>query len=391
MSLIKINTFILVIYLYITSISLLLAPVMNVFVAKNILLIGLIIFTIFVNNLRITRKIVIFYVLLILFITINMLTVSYKDFVFADGVNLILYSFTPIYLLSQRIVSFTYFKGIWLKLAIFFTYSLPIYYIYRQNGLISYYDIGFLSHLNILIILYSLLVIKKRRNIVMILYLITNVFVLAILGSRMVLVATVFTSLCTYFLLANKRSIKFYINTIIFFGLGLLISQNLISILIYINDTISSYGLRSRNLSMFIAQLSGSYDDFEMFLSGRDSIYPVVIEYLLEKGVFPSGFGVARNLTNGAYYHSHNFLMELMLIFGLFGFILILGVFGKKLITLFKARYNQENSIMFNLLGVLMVSFLMRSLTGTHFVTDVIFLFCLGVILSIKNSELIKR
>ncbi len=149
---------------------------------------------------------------------------------------------------------------------------------------------------------------------------------------------------------------------------------------------IARFGIRSRNLNLFISQLSGK--DTSEFLSGRDSIYPVVLEYLRGNGAFPSGFGVARKLTNGLYYHSHNFFLEMILILGFLGFAILIGCFFIKMQVLFKNRKHKNNKMMLEFIVILLSSFVVRSLTGTYFVTDVVFLTFLGIMLSIDNKGL---
>ncbi len=93
-----------------------------------------------------------------------MLVVSYKNYVFADGLNLVMYSFLPIYLLGQNLICYKEFRDIWMKMASLFTMLLPVFYLFRQSGYISYFDIGFLAHLNILIIVYHILSSNKNKN-----------------------------------------------------------------------------------------------------------------------------------------------------------------------------------------------------------------------------------
>ncbi|KRG09604.1 hypothetical protein ACA29_22955 [Lederbergia galactosidilytica] len=60
-------------------------------------------------------------------------------------------------------------------------------------------------------------------------FLIVNVLVSIVLGSRMVLVASIFTSICTFILISNKKSIKFYITTFLIGG-GLSVGEPYISV-----------------------------------------------------------------------------------------------------------------------------------------------------------------
>jgi len=138
---------------------------------------------------------------------------------------------------------------------------------------------------------------------------------------------------------------------------------------------------------LFITQLSGKSEN-AVISSGRDDIYPVIFKYIKEENVFfPSGFGVARNLTDGAYYHAHNFFLEFILIFGLLGFSLFIVFFSVKVLAMRKWRKNVEDQIKFDFLLILSISFILRSLMGTHFIKDVIFLVCLGIILSVNIKK----
>ncbi|OZU88242.1 hypothetical protein CIL03_11345 [Virgibacillus indicus] len=385
---IKYNSLVLVIYIYFTSISLLLAPFINDYFFKSTFLICLIIATLLLNKFKFTRKIIFFYGILTIFICLNLLFVSHKSYVIADGVNLLVYSFIPVYLIGQKVISFTLVKKNWIRFSVLFTFLLPIFYLYRQNGYISYYEIGFLSHLNILILVIHL-VEQKRKSIKMIIFLVINVLILAILGSRMVLVASIITSVFTFILLSNKKSFTFYLKSFLMSALVLGIVFNLREILLYINNSISKVGINSRNLSLFISQLEGRIDESTL-LSGRDDIYPIIIKYLGENGTFPSGFGIARKLTNGIYYHSHNFLLEMTLIFGITGLIILVSVFLYKIFILIISRKIGENQIMLRFLLILFISFILRSITGTYFATDLILLVCLGIIVSI-NTPGIKK
>lgn len=381
----KFNSFILVIYIYFTSLILLMTPFVNEFLFKNLFLVALIIITILVNKFKVTWKILFFYTFLSVFVFLNLLLTEYVRYVFTDGISLILFSFIPLYLIGQKLVLLSDIKKMWFRFSILMTVLIPIFYIYRQNGYITYYDIGFFAHLNLLIQIYTFVESKYKRNITLIFIIIINILVLLILGSRMVLIASMVTSIFTFIILSNKKSIKFYFISLVIGTVSIFIINNLMEIMISINNLISGFGLRSRNLNLFISQLEGRLADTAV-LSGRDNIYPIVIQFINENGIFPSGFGVVRKLTNGDYYHSHNFFLEMILIFGFTGVLIFLGLFIYKIILLIIKRYSQENPIILTLLPVLLVSFIIRSLTGTFFITDVIFLVCLGIIVSINTK-----
>jgi len=227
--------------------------------------------------------------------------------------------------------------------------------------------------------------IQKNIKATTIIFLIINLGVAAILGSRMVFVSSVLTAVLIFIIFARKN-IKFYINLFLMSLLAVVVSYNLLNILTFMNETLGKIGIKSRNLYMFINQVKGGFEN-SIVLSGRENIYPVISEYLKENTIFPSGFGVARKLTNEVYYHAHNFLLEIILIFGIIGCLVILVAALLKLKVLIKNIDFSENRIMLHILTVLLISFFFRSLTGTYFMTDGIFLFCLGIFVSVSNKE----
>lgn len=346
----------------------------------------------FINKFRLSKQLIYFYIIIMIILTINLLGSLNKNYVFVDGASFIIYSFIPIYLITQNLVSFHLFKSIWLKMAVIFTLLLPVFYLFRKNGIISYYDIGFLAHINLLILTYYIFDRDSRYKMKrIVVYALANLFILTVFGSRMVLITTLLTIVITFFLVSDKKNIRFYINISGVFILSLLFTKNIENILAKLNVTLADYGIRSRNLSLFLSQLNEK-NDSTLYLSGRDDIYPIVIEYLRANLFFPSGLGITRTITNNNYYHSHNFFLEILLIFGLFGSLVLISVYFYKFGYLYKYKDYLENRTKLYLLTILSVSFLFRSLTGTYFITDVIFLFCLGTIMSINSrGNMIKR
>jgi O-Antigen ligase len=386
----KINSILLNFYLYLNAISLLFSPLINDFIIKNTMLFMMIGTCLLLNKFKFNMFFLVYITSLVTYVLLNALLVSEKGYALADGYNLILYSFIPVYLFSQSLLKIETLLYYWYKFSLGFTFLIPIYYLLRIKGYISYYDLGLVAHLNIIIQSYNIFSSATHRKLPKYLLLFLNLVVVGVLGSRLVFLSSVLSIFLIYFLFVKKKSFKFFFSVISLTSISLIIYLNLIKILIFINSTINEMGLNSRNLTMFIAQLQGRYDDTTI-VSGRDNIYPVILEYLKDHWFFPSGFGVARKLTNGAYYHSHNFILELLLIFGGMGLILfILGIIHRIYIVM-SYDVNREK---WRILIILFFSFFLRSLMGTHFVSDVIFLMSLGIFFSIKketNQEIIIK
>src|SRR5699024_8868429 len=137
-------------------------------------------------------------------------------------------------------------------------------------------------------------------------------------------------------------------------------------------------------LSLIHTQLKNPTQD--LYLSGRENIYSEVENYLSENGLFPSGISMARYLTNGQYYHSHSFYLETLLVFGyIITYILIL-VLIMRFIYIFKSEKSKDDIYKIEILVLLLISFIVRSITGTYFISDILFLTGLSIVVSKINK-----
>lgn len=370
-------SFILVTYIYMFPILNLLSPVINNIYARYGVLIALFIVAILLNRLYFNMKFIFVLVSISLFTLINALTVNHQSYVITDTIAIISYILLPLYLFVHKLVEHKYFINWWIKFSIIFTMLLPIFYLYKSMSYISYFDLASVSHLNILILTYCLF-LRKSKKVGYILAIIINFVFLAIFGSRMILLASF---ICFFVgILFLKKSLKFYSIFGAFIAMGWIIYTNFLSILIYINSIIQSKGLSSRNLNLFIMQFSNKQSNSDAVLSGRDSIYPIVLNYLSENGLFPSGLGMTRVLTNESFYHSHNFFLEISLIFGFIFSFLLLNYFVVKFIKLLDSEFKY-------IIILLVISFLIRSTTGTYFIIDMPFMVIVSILIGYSRNS----
>lgn len=381
MMLINYNSLILVIYLYVSTIVVLLTPISSNELLRFFAVSLLLLITLIINKFRITKKNLLIFLFLVIIIAVNSIMVSHKNYVFSDGFNFLLYSSIPIYLLGSTNFNFNLFILYWRKSSIIFSLLIPLLFLYNSIGIASYYDLAFTLYLNSLILSHNFIFHKKSKSGLMLL--IFNMIVLVFFGSRMVFFATFITIILAYLFSKDKKKLGFYFSLSLISAISLYIYNNLLNILIQFNSILASHNINSRNLFLFITQLKSSSDQ-TVILSGRDEIYPVVLEYISQHPLMPSGLGMGRVLTGGKYYHSHNFLLEISLIFGvvLASIILLLIV-----ILIIKNIKNIKKYYNLSLFLMLLVSFAIRSLTGTHFVNDVIFMILFSILCFPKGKQ----
>lgn len=360
-----------VILLYLLPISYVTAviiPKSYLFYSEKILFILFFILILSFNKLKFTFKSIFLILITITLFLVNALFSEYPTYVLAILFNFIVIFIPVVYLINVEL-DYKKIFAYWHKFSIIFTLLLPIFINLYFLKKIGYYEVGLVTHINTISLAFSISQSNKKTNIIC---LIANILICLFFGSRSVFVSSVILTFFVYLLFKRKRNFSFYFIISIVSGMGIYIYANLIDILYSIQNLMIRFGINSRNLSLFIQQLSAQNTD--IYLSGRDGIYPVIIEQLKMANGLPEGVGVARILTHNMFYHSHNFFLEMLLTFGtILGSILIIALLFMIIFHLLKNI--QSYQIYFGI--ALLISFLLRSLVGTYFLQDVIFI--LGV------------
>lgn len=378
----KLNSVLIVSFVYIFPLSWLLNPYIGNLQSRFLLTILLIALTFFLNKGILNKRFIIIYSFFLGLILINIILTSYDEYVIADAINFLVLLFIPAYILLQERVLYEDLFHTWFRFALSFTLLIPIYFSLLNNNYINYMDLAYLNHLNIIVFSYFYFKLERNESISLI-FLFINLIISTIFGSRMIAIAS-FVIILFSMVYFKRKSFRYYFILVLLIFSGILFFNNLNNILFYLSDKLNKYGINSRNLNLLIEQLSKK--DGEIYLSGREQIYTTVTSYLDKKGFFPSGISVARSITNGDFYHAHNFFLELFLIFGyLFGLILIV-MFVFRVWFIFKKRKTLQDYYKIDLLLLLIVSFFIRSLTGTYFLSDSLFLISLALLFTTNNK-----
>lgn len=382
----KKNSRIIVIYLYMGVFLNLLSLILNDKQISNIgyaITIFLIIYTLIINNFYVSKKLLWILVISLIYMTINLLVVSYKYFVLVEIFSILTSCFLPLYIIILGKVKYKYLLEFWFKIAKMLTLFFPIYIILYSKSFIGYGDIGVYSHTNTLIIIYYLFIIKEVK-LSTIIFLIVNISMGFIIGSRMALISSIITSTAMILFLPQKRKFKHYFGIILFSVLALVVVLNIKDIIYFIYSITTKYGIRSRNLILFIEQLEGA--SFEEFSSGRAEIYKIVSEYISNRSGLPGGLAVPRYLTDGTYYYSHNVFLDFTLVFGIIGTIVFFIWYIYKNFKFFKLK--QTDYYRFSLYFILTISFWLQSITGAYFLQNKFFLVSISILILFNNEYL---
>ncbi|GAB1772416.1 MULTISPECIES: hypothetical protein [Priestia] len=377
MNITKINSLILVLYIYLSSFSLLIYMFDSTLI-RYALYGGLIVITLILNNMKFSKSFLYVLISIVLLLGINTLAVDYKNYVIGDSTVFLLTLFIPFYLFSLRNINYDGITIFWYKSSVVFTILLPCYYFLYVNDNITYLELGTVTHLNIII--QSMFFFKNisKQKITPFFLIVINFAVGLIFGSRMILVASISVIVVAAIIVVERNKIKRYF----FLGLSLISSIfiliNLEAIIRWLIYLLLNRGIRSRNLLLFYDQIQNGSDN--VYYAGREDVYETAVNYLSTNGYFPSGFSVIRHLTHDTFYHSHNFFLEIFIMFGfIFGSLFIMIFIFKFIVKIKKIGLNNTLSY---ILCLITCSFIVRSLTGTNFIVDTLFLISIAIIFS---------
>lgn len=357
-----------------------LTPILDSFIFSYIYMGILILVSLWTNNFRFNSNVLLGYLIILICILFNIFISEIKQFVIPDAINLLIYSFVPIYLLTLGRIDIKYLVDKSLQYAAYLAVSLPYFYYLRQNGFINYFELGIVCHFIIILVLIDMMI--KKTNIYLSYILLGLALVIGLIyGSRTVVLASVTCYIVSLFFNSEKNKLKYNLFVMSILSVLVFLIYNLKTIVETLALQLASAGINSRNIVLLANMLeSGSLDQVS---SGREDIYPVVINYIRNHPLAPSGFGISRLLTNGAFYHSHNFLLEIFLILGVPLGLLFLSWIILKTYKL----YCQNLKVTFKVVIILFVSFFVRGIFGTHLITDQVFLLVMGFLVSGNSFE----
>lgn len=375
----KINSRILILYIYFWVFLKLFSPFLSNKQLSNLnylLILILIIASIMINRFRLRKEILYILFFSSIYIGINLILVDYEYFVLVETFSIFMSAFLPFYIITLDEIDYNFLLKFWFSISKILTIVLPIYIFLYINSYIGYSPMGHYSHLNSLIIFYFILK-DKRIKIYKILMFLINLSVGLILGSRMLFVSSIFTCSIMFLFFYSKKGIFYYSSIIssFIFGLLLIYNNNILRLLYFLMDKLN---IKSRNIRLFILQIENA--DLNIIFSGRLKIYKIVSEYIFNRFGFPGGLAVTRNITGGKYYFAHNIILDFFLVFGIIGTCIFLIWYIYKNLLVFKYKF--YNQYKFSLYLILFTSFWSRAFLGTYFLTSEFFLISIALLIT---------
>lgn len=340
-----------------------------------------------VINYRFVSKSVIYFLGVYLSVTlINTLVVSYRYYVIVDAISGFMVFLPALLLLCTRKFSLDDFFARWRKVAIFATLFSPVAVILVQNKVIDYGVFTYLNLPNSLIFSLGLILSGGRKwKLVSLVMSSVNIMIILVFGGRMAAFAAAFSLLLSYMLSSKIEKWK-KILLVIFIGVaGILLVSNLVEILTWAQFILAKYNLNSRSLSLFMEQIKTS--NFGIYLSRREIVYDAALRYIYNRSGRPGGFGVILNITNGAFYHPHNLILQLIIMLGGLGTVIF---FLFTFIRIYNIKH-KCSEIEYKFTIYMAVEYLLISLTGGSILTNFVAILAICMIFFYNQTSCLEK
>mgnify|MGYP003291588005 CR=1 FL=1 len=311
---------VLVLYVYLPFFVLIIDKTVSINVIyKYIIYSAIILYTMF-RVKYINKYALIFLIFFLGTLVINMLLVPYTYYVLVEGIQALITMAIPIVIVSCKDFDISIFVNKW---SWFAKRNLPLIIlaiILFKEKIVNYSIFNEICIPNLFIYMFLLISAEIYNDKLNICLTAINVFTVILLGGRAAALTSVFLCVVALFF-SNRISVTKKIilaHLIILFVI--MVFLNFYSILIWINNLLSSIGINSRSIYLLLRQIQNG----KLYVTNRDIIYSVCLDFIKKNWYLIGGFGVTLHLTNGQYYYPHNILLQMLVQFGIIGTISLL-------------------------------------------------------------------
>lgn len=376
----KINVyiiFLLWIYLdFITQLIGIVIPKSIAYLLKYIILAIMCLYLIYYNHFKFSKKIIYFSFVYFLILILNLLLVSYPKFVFIEASTAYLTFFPIFYIMTFKEFRLQELFTYWYKLVKYIVLlSIFVVFLYKF-GLVKYsiFNTYLLITILFLSFYYNYSDKRNKHDLVYILFLL---FLQVVFGGRMAGITSLFIIFYTFVFLRKMSLQKRILLLVVLLLIGSVIFLNLSLIINIIIKTFNFFGLNTRTFDLLNEQLQKGSLFENFYVTNRDFIYGVTMDFLDKQHGLPGGFAVIRNLTNGEYYHAHNLFLNMFCVFGFYGTIIILVI----LIYRIFALKRKSSSVLIKRFTVYLIFvYLIISLVDTYFINSSISILIIGIL-----------
>ncbi|MGN0351069.1 MAG: O-antigen ligase family protein [Roseburia sp.] len=305
---------------------------------------------------NIDRIVSIFLIVFMLCIGVNCAVADYRYYVMIEGLQAFCGLMVPCICVTNTYFDLNTFIRNWHKIAY---WNMPLVFlavILLRANLVHYSIFTGICVPNVFILSYGIMQMKSKTSWET-LFSIINIIVIAALGGRMAAVVCVAMLVLAYLFSSKISSVKKLCFCVLILMLAVYMLINLNEILIWISDLLDKYGIKSRSVTLLIEQLKSK----EIYMTNRDVIYSLTMDYIKGRVGLPGGFGVALNITSGEYYYVHNLILQLLVLFGIPGTIGICLLLSYRFYVL---RHSVDRNV-FNLLVFMCISYFIIGMTGS--------------------------
>ena len=322
------NSLIFVLFMFANVITMPVVKVIGSTVFFWIFIASLFIYSVYINRLINIKFILISLALSIVFI-VNALFVPYATKVLDMYMLFIRFGILGIYF-AMMISNYESLMKYWNYTGIIGLLILNIY-LGDYIGTIEYMDLGINLTYSFMGFSMNYYVIKDKYRFISLILMIVSFIEIVIFGNRSSMLIVLF--IFAYYEIINLKKTNILISIsklIIAFVSIMYLVLNLNDILITLVDKLNKIGINSYSLTKHVLTLQDGLKGIITQSSGRDDIYILAKNMIVNSGFMPHGLGYFEDSTGIIY--PHNLFIEVCLDFGIFGVIGLIILF----IVLFK-------------------------------------------------------
>lgn len=324
---------------------------------------------------RINTNVVIFCIVYIVIAVINAILVMYPYYVIIESFTGIVNMLLPMIVIGSKVFCIKKFVDQWLRFAVALSFFIPVIIYLHQLGWIDY---GVFTYVNVPnVIVLSWVSFNNDRNKIRYTHLclsLVNLFAVLIFGGRMASLSAFFSLCMSLFLCSYVRFYKKILSICFLLICSIYFYYNAIDILSFMYSVLNKYNFSSRNIFLLMDQMNSINGD--IYLTSRDYIYDIVWHYIINRYGLPGGFGVTLFLTDGTFYHPHNFFLQVFSIMGIFGGIVFLCCIAYRLVYARKILSDFDYRFML----IILLDYFVISLSGASILSNYLSLIGFGLL-----------
>lgn len=376
----NINSILLIVYMYLSTLTLPIKEITNSGLIVWLVTGIIILISFFNNSFRVNIKIILLVLFFAVLFSINYLIVDYKDEVIHIFVEFAKFGVVPLYLASF----IKDYKILLKKWYLFSVFVLLIWLIFL--GEVNSRELNYMTfgrHMTLSFIIFTIyfyINVKKKTNLFLMIVCLTLITFFANRSS--LLICLIILILFEFRSFKNRNVLLNYLKSIAYIFLAVVFVLKLENIVYWLRDILQEIGINSYVLTKLVFAFRSGLDES---LSGRDTLAMQTIELITAKNFMPNGIGYFQHVTGIVY--PHNFILEILVIFGWIGILVLLVIFVLSIFKYVSLKEQNQKVIIF----VLFVYVFVRLSFSGSFWSEEQFWILVGLFLTSKSENGINR